>query len=50
MPARSAAGYRALQAAVVLTTLYLFKNNINEKGKKQLRDAVQGRQGFDLEV
>ena len=34
----------------VLTTLTLGYNKINENKKKQLRDAVQGREGFNLYI
>ena len=40
----------ALRVNGALTTLYLINNNINKQGKKQLQDAVQGRQGFTLAV
>ena len=34
----------------VLTMLVLIGNNINKNGKKELREAVQGREGFDLSI
>ena len=40
----------ALRVNAVLTTLNLGGNNINENKTKQLRDAVQGREGFDLDL
>ena len=38
----------ALHVKAVLTTLFLNGNNIKENGSNQLRDAVQGRVGFNL--
>ena len=41
----------ALKVNAVLTHLNLENNrSISDKGKKQLRDAVQGRAGFKLAV
>ena len=40
----------ALRVNGVLTHLDLEFNNINQKGKSQMREAVQGRKGFNLEI
>ena len=40
----------ALRVNGVMTTLWLRGNNINKNGKKGLREAVQGREGFDLSI
>ena len=46
----AAALAEALRSNTSLTTLYLKNKGISEQGKQLLRDAVAGREVFDLRV
>ena len=40
----------ALEVNRVLTDLNLFHNNLGDEGKGVIRDAVSGREGFELQM